>query len=171
MSIFPAFHLLYASTMRSPVLALLFAVCLLNGCDSFETTDALIPLSNASTDPAALQSEYEWLVAAAVSDGKAYEFPSVGFSASFRADGVVSGNIPNNSYAGRYGASVEGALTAEDIFSTLVSMTERDKRLAAILLGELQQATRFEVEGRTLQVLSKVGDGVRFELGLPYMQL
>lgn len=157
--------------MRNTALALLLAVGLLSGCDSFEPSDALIPLSNASTDPAALQSEYEWLAVAAVSNGEAYEFPSVGFSASFSADGVVSGNIPNNSYAGRYVASVEGALTAEDIFSTLVSMTDRDKRFAGILIGELQQATRFEVEGRTLQVLSEDGDGVRFELGLPYQQL
>jgi heat shock protein HslJ len=157
--------------MRNTVLALLLAAGALSGCDSFEPSDALLPLSNASTDPAALQSEYAWLAAAAVSDGKAYEFPAEGFSTSFSADGIVGGDIPNNGYAGYYTASAEGALTTEDIVMTLVSMTERDERLATVLLGELQQATRFEIEGRTLQVLSEDGDGVRFELGLPYQQL
>lgn len=157
--------------MRNIVLALLLAVGVFSGCDSFEPSDALIRLSNASTDPSMLQSEYAWVAVAAVSGGEAYEFPSYGFSASFNTDGVVSGDIPNNSYAGYYTASAEGRLTAEDIYMTLVSMTERDQRLAGVLLGELQQATRFEVEGRTLQVLSEDGDGVRFESGLPYQQL
>lgn len=160
-----------ASTMRNPVLALLFAVGLLSGCDSFEPSDALLPLSNASTDPAALQSEYEWIAVAAVSNGKAYEFPSEGFSTSFTEDGLISGDISANGYVGSYTATADGSLSVGEFVATLIGESERVKRLAGVLTGELQQANRFEIEGRTLQVLSEDGDGVRFELGLPYQQL
>jgi hypothetical protein len=157
--------------MRTTVLALILAAGVLGGCDSFEPSDALVPLPNASTDPAALQSDYAWVAVAAVSNGKAYEFPAGGFSTSFTKDGIISGDISANGYVGSYTATADGSLSVGEFVSTLIGESERVERLSGVLTGELQQATRFEIEGRTLQVLSDDGDGLRFELGLPYQSL
>ena len=144
--------------------ALLFAVAALAGCDSFSPSDALVDLPDATTDPTTLVSEYGWAVVSAVSDGKAYQFPEgVQFYTVFGADGVIGGRVPNNGYAGDYVAAADGTFRAEGVYQTLVSMSDRDAKLARVLLGELQQATRFEVSETTLQIRSPDGDGVRFE--------
>lgn len=157
--------------MRLRVLALLLAVGAFSGCDSSAPPDGLPPLSDASTDPAALRSVGAWTAVAAVSDGEAFAFPPDGYSASFTGGGIASGGISANSYVGRYTASADGSLSVEGVYQTLIGESERAERLAGVLTGELQRATRFEVEGRTLQVISEDGDGVRFESHLPYREL
>ncbi|MEM1041388.1 MAG: META domain-containing protein [Bacteroidota bacterium] len=146
--------------MRALLLCL--AACLLAGCDSFSPSDALPALPNATADLAVLQSADGWIVVAAVSGGEAIQFPSGAFPVYFSADGMLSGRIPPNAYTGEYTASEDGSLAVSDRFvSTLISESEESRRLGGILLQELSQATRFEIEGPTLQVRSADGDGVR----------
>ncbi len=152
--------------MRTVLCSLLLVVTVLTGCDSFEPSDVLLPLADVSTDPAALRSDYAWVAVAAVSDGKAVAFPATGFSAIFAADDYLSGDVAPNGYGGSYTASADGSLSVSDTFYS-TAIGGGDERLARAFLSELSQATRFEVEGRTLQVRSEDGDGVRFELEVP----
>ena len=152
-------------TVRDAFFLLPLALVALSGCDSFNPSDALFPLFDVSTDLATLQTETAWVVAAAVSNGRAYAFPVEGFSASFAVGGVVSGDVSANGYAGRYTVAADGSLSVEDVRVTLVGGSEESELLASVFLGELQQAERFEIRDRTLQVLSANGDGVRFSAG------
>ena len=152
--------------MHLRVAALALAVCVTSGCDSFSPSDALDDFSSATTDPVALANADGWSVVAAVSDGKAYRFPEGGpFLVRFGEDGEVGGIVSANTFGadGHYAASSDGSLQVDAGFSTLVFVSERDTKLSNVFLTELQEATRFEVSGTTLQVRSADGDGVRLE--------
>ncbi|WP_420454259.1 META domain-containing protein [Rubrivirga sp.] len=150
--------------MRLRVTVLALAVAALSGCDSLSPSDALVDLSDVQTDPAALVSDYGWAAVSAVSDGGAYRFPEgVQFYVGFGPDGLVGGRVSANSFGGRYHAATDGSFRAEIESLTRVGVSDRDSELTGVLLGELQQATRFEVSGTTLQVRSANGDGVRLE--------
>ena len=152
--------------MRLHATILALAVCAASGCDSFSASDALVDFPDATTNPEALAHPDGWSVVAAVSDGEAYRFPDDAvFTVLFAADGSLSGRVSVNVFGadGRYSASGDGSLRADPGFQTLVGVSERDAKLSRVFLAELQESTRFEISGTTLQVRSADGDGVQFE--------
>lgn len=148
-----------------PRLLLLVGLAVLIGCDTFGPDDALPRTNAGATDVASLRGVDTWVAVSAVSDGDVVRFPDSLFTATFSAEGTVSGRTSANRYGGDYSARDGGALEVGSLVTTLVGETDERVRLSVALLRELSEAERFEVADGELTVRAADGDGVRFRAG------
>ena len=144
--------------MRRPALALL--IVLLAACDTAGPDD----LPGATADVKALHQVGSWTLAEVHYRGQTYA-PSAEDAAQFRAefepDGFFGTSGVYNATGGQYMADRSGDLRIDVGVTTLVDGEGRVWDLERAFVGALDDAERFETDGRTLQIIGRGGAAVR----------